>query len=66
MLGQPIFNYDDRVMFTIDGDVVVGTIAIIDAWGTFLDRNRVYYDVLTEDQQKLYKHISEESLEIAK
>ena len=37
MIGKPKFKKDDSVNFTYNGKLKVGTIYIIDAYGTFFD-----------------------------
>ena len=63
MLGHPKFNYGDKVKFICNGEQLVGTIEIIDAYGTFFDNSDVHYDIMVEreghDCPCLYKHISE-------
>lgn len=63
MIGQPKYNYGDKVSFkfpTPDGvDTFEGTIYIIDAYGTWDDPSDVSYDILSKSENCLYKHISE-------
>ena len=59
MIGQPKFDYNEEVEFTIDGKTKVGKIYIIDKYGTFFDNSDVSYDVMVESENILYKHISE-------
>ena len=68
MLGQPKFNYNDIVKFKIrmfDNTPeieVEGSIAIIDAYGTFEQNEEVSYDVYNVKDNILYKHIGESQL----
>ena len=59
MLGHPKFNYSDIVEFQIDGEILVGVIEIIDAYGTFFQNEEVSYDIYVKKNKTLYKHIIE-------
>lgn len=68
MIGKPKFEYGQKVRFTIsdqNGNSIekIGTIEIIDRYGTFFDTNDVSYDILVEDENCLYKHITERIVE---
>ena len=68
MLGKPKFEYGQKVRFTItdqNGNSIekIGTIEIIDRYGTFFDTSDVSYDILVEDENCLYKHITERIVE---
>lgn len=73
ILGKPIFKEEDRVKFLcrLDKDPVelVGTVYIVDAWGTFEQREEPSYDVMVDDigggTSCLFKHIEESSLSLA-
>jgi hypothetical protein len=56
---EPKYNYKDRVEFKINKELKIGTIEIIDRYGTFFKPNIVSYDILVEEENTLYKHISE-------
>lgn len=67
MIGEPKFNYKDRVYFHIEGEdnklkKVYGEIYIIDKYGTFFDDSDVSYDVYVPEHDALYKHIPEKWL----
>ncbi len=62
MIGHPKYNYDDKVMFVIDDVPISGYVYIIDKDGVFEDNSDVYYDIMTEDETMLYKHIREDNL----
>lgn len=62
MTHKPKHKYGDLVQFEFNGKVKNGTISIIDAYGTFYDKKNVYYDVMVEDDNCLYKHICEKDL----
>ena len=68
MLGKPKFNYGDTVKFKFDGETKVGTIEIIDAYGTFFYDEDVSYDIMVKEtfpieENILYKHIHEKFVE---
>lgn len=68
MLGKPKFEYGQKVRLTIsdqNGNSIekIGTIEIIDRHGTFFDTSDVSYDILVEDENCLYKHITERIVE---
>ena len=60
MKGNPKFKYGDKVQFEVDGIKKVGTVEIIDRYGTFFDDSDVSYDVMViEENPILYKHVNE-------
>ena len=63
MLGIPKFSYGEKVTIDFDGKEYVGTIAIVDKYGTFFDDSDVSYDILVNDfdghKECLVKHINE-------
>lgn len=73
MLGKPKYNYKDTVTFFYYGKILTGSIAIIDANGTFEDDSDVSYDIMVEEEKYitpinpkgecLYKHISEKYIQ---
>lgn len=68
MIGKPKFEYGQKVRFVIsdqNGNSIekIGTIEIIDRYGTFFDTSDVSYDILVEDENCLYKHITERIVE---
>lgn len=58
---KPKFNYSDEVTFTVGSTEVIGTIAIIDANGTWENPNEVSYDIMGTwmGAETLFKHIPE-------
>ena len=60
-MEKPKYKIDDRVTFTLDDKVITGTIAIVDAYGTFENPNEVSYDIMAvwEGRDTLFKHIEE-------
>lgn len=72
MLGKPKFNFGDTVscVFTDDGKdfAVIGTVEIIDVWGTFEQNEEVSYDLMVKDWRGsgtpvFVKHIRESELQ---
>lgn len=62
MKGKPKFKHGDTVIFTFVGDEQkVGTIYIVDKYGTWDDPSDVSYDIMGEldGQKTLFKHITE-------
>lgn len=59
MIGKPKFNSGQFVKFECDGEIMEGTIHIIDAFGIWEDTSEVYYDILGTNDC-LYKHIRED------
>ena len=62
MIGHHKFNYNDKVMFVINGIPIKGYVYIIDRYGVFEDSSSVYYDIMSEDETMLYKHIKEDNI----
>jgi hypothetical protein len=61
-IGKPKYKYQDKVSFKINDKTVEGSIYIIDAYGTFENPNEVSYDILSESENTLYKHIPESEI----
>lgn len=71
MLGKPKYVDGDMVKFRVLIDYetqkieeLIGSIYIVDAWGTFQDNSDVSYDILVKDYAGpgancLFKHIPE-------
>lgn len=61
MRGKPKFKHEEKVKFKFGEEIKVGTIYIIDEYGTFSDPSDVSYDIMSElDGKKcLFKHITE-------
>ena len=61
MLGKPKFKEGERVMFewVKDEPKRVGVVYIVDKYGTFDDPSDVSYDIMVDEDNMLYKHISE-------
>ena len=59
MVGKPKYKRGQFVRFEFDGEIMEGTIAIIDTYGTWADPSDVSYDILVETENCLYKHVEE-------
>lgn len=70
MKGNPKYNLGEKVTFHLlnrnNVDVQkIGTIYIVDKYGTFEDPTDVSYDILSKDEDGrdiLYKHVSEKAV----
>lgn len=60
--GRPRYRYGDMVLFCGSDAEKVGKISIIDAYGTFEQREEPSYDIFVEEDNCLYKHISESEI----
>ena len=63
MVGNPKFKVGDKVSFNLNGQKKVGTVYIVDKWGTFFDDSDASYDILVEEENCLYKHINERGVQ---
>lgn len=69
MIGKPKYNYNQKVVFTIlengKKKTKVGTVDIIDYYGTFFDKSDVSYDIMVKENGEycLYKHIREDKVQ---
>lgn len=59
MLGKPLYSRGQSVEFESNGKTVKGKIEIIDKYGTFEQNEEVSYDIYSEEENMLYKHIRE-------
>ena len=60
MIGKPKYKANDKVEFSFsENEVHIGVIWIVDKYGTFFDKSDVSYDIYVEEENMLYKHISE-------
>lgn len=65
MLGKPKFKEGSLVRFQFGkDDYKIGTIYIVDKFGTFEDNSDVSYDIMVESENCLYKHIREDFVEM--
>lgn len=62
MLGNPKFKHGDKVRFKVADEEKVGSIYIIDKWGTFFDKSDVCYDIMVWGENCLYKHFNEKDI----
>lgn len=51
------YHQQDLVMFLFQTELKVGTIWIVDAYGTFEQNEEASYDIYVEEENCLYKHI---------
>ena len=65
MIGKPKYAYQEVVKFVIGDEIKVGTVEIIDAYGTFFQSEEPSYDVLVKEENCLYKHIRESNIDKA-
>ena len=63
MIGKPKYAYQESVKFVIEDEIKVGTVEIIDAYGTFFQSEEPSYDVLVKEENCLYKHIRESNID---
>ena len=63
MKGNPKFQLNQRVKFTVDNQMLEGVIHIIDVFGTFEYNEDVSYDIFVDGENCLYKHIPEKYVE---
>ena len=52
-----IYHVNDTVSFLLDGEKYVGTIEIVDAFGTYFDNSEPYYDIHIQEKNLLVKHV---------
>ena len=62
MLGHPKYTYKDKVRFKFRNLDLVGTIEIVDSYGTMEQNKEPSYDIVVEMNNTLYKHIVESSI----
>lgn len=62
MRGKPKFKVGDVVRFKCQDKVKVGTIEIVDRWGTFDIPIDVSYDIMVESENMFYKHFTEQDI----
>jgi hypothetical protein len=59
MIGKPKYTYGDQVKISYYGKETVGTIVIVDAYGTFEQNDEPSYDVMIEAENTVWKHVNE-------
>ena len=64
MTKNVLYDYDDKVSFSLDGKEYTGIIAIVDKFGTFFDNSEPYYDIwITLQERKiLVKHVQQSAI----
>lgn len=63
MLGKTKYKRNDKVSFEINGIVKQGYVYVVDAYGTFFQKDEPSYDVMVEEDNCLYKHIPESQVQ---
>lgn len=64
-MKQPQYNKGEKVMFVFPGFEVLipGIIEVVDANGTFFQKEQPYYDIISpEHGNALFKHVPEENI----
>lgn len=59
MKGNPLYQEGDVVRFRIADRTVIGTIFVVDKYGTWEDASDVSYDIMVTSENTFYKHIPE-------
>ena len=62
MIGKPKFKEGDLVNFMLGEKKVTGKVLVVDKWGIWMDHRDVYYDIMDEKANMLYKHVEEKCL----
>lgn len=65
MIGKPKFKYGDVVEFMYNNEKIVGTVEIIDSYGTYFDKSDVSYDIMCDNykgQPMFFKHVREDGV----
>lgn len=65
MIGKPKFKYGDVVEFMYNNEKIVGTVEIIDSYGTHFDKSDVSYDIMCDNykgQPMFFKHVREDGI----
>lgn len=62
ILGRPRYGYGDIVRFVYRETEKIGKISIIDAYGTWSQREESSYDIFLEEENCLYQHICESDI----
>ena len=62
MRNEVVLNKGDKVTFRCGGETKEGVVCIVDAHGTFEQPGIPFYDILVEEENMLYKHVSNEMI----
>ena len=62
VIGKPKYNWRDKVYFWHIDILKEGIIEIVDAWGTFDQSEEPSYDIYSEKDNCVYKHILESNV----
>lgn len=59
MIGEPRYSKGDDVYFLFNGDMLHGSVFVVDRYGTFEQNEEPSYDILDNISNTLYKHVRE-------
>ena len=64
---MPKFRIGDKVKFILNGETVVGEVAIVDRYGTFMQTEEPSYDILAmwNGEKTLIKHVRQRGVAAA-
>ena len=62
MRNEVVLAKGDKVTFRCGDETKEGVVCIVDAHGTFEQPGIPSYDILVEDENMLYKHVSNEMI----
>ena len=65
MIGKPKFKYGDVVEFMYNNEKIIGTVEIIDKYGTYFDKTNVSYDIMCDNYKgkpMFFKHVREDGV----
>ena len=64
---EPKFKVGDKVKFILNGETVMGEVAIVDRYGTFMQTEEPSYDILAmwNGEKALIKHIRQRGVAAA-
>ena len=64
---EPKFKVGDKVKFILNGETVVGEVAIVDRYGTFMQTEEPSYDILAmwNGEKTLIKHVRQRGVAAA-
>ena len=62
MRNEVVLKKGDKGTFRCGGETKKGVVCIVDAHGTFKQPGIPSYDILVEEENMLYKHVSNEMI----
>lgn len=67
IMAEPKFKVGDKVKFILDGETIVGEVAIVDRYGTFMQTEEPSYDILAvwNGEKTLIKHVGQRGVAAA-